>query len=174
MAHIHRERKHKSEKPSSSFFSLFWPRIYDISQTFHELSMWAISVLKRIFFSKYNDSSSSTFIQPAVRTQIHLKHNQKHYKRSLSLPQSDLLLIVIFQSYNPSSSSLACSTEGTCGKRTLHQLHTLRVQGEPFLYLLENYHIPPVPRCSNLLQLFHKCLVSYYWSESCQIAHHKL
>lgn len=63
---------------------------------------------KKDFFSKFKDSSS-TFIQPVVRTQIHLKHNQKYYKQSLSLPQSDLLLIIIFQSYNPSSSSLACS-----------------------------------------------------------------
>lgn len=173
MAHIHRERKHKSEKPSSSFFSLVMTQnLWYLTNFSYIINVSNIS-FKKDFFSKYN-SSSSTFIQPAVRTQIHLKHNQKHYKRSLSLPQSDLLLIVIFQSYNPSSSSLACSTEGTCGKRTLHQLHTLRVQGEPFLYLLENYHIPPVPRCSNLLQLFHKCLVSYYWSESCQIAHHKL
>lgn len=32
----------------------------------------------------------------------------------------------------------------------------------------------PDPRCCNLLQLFHNCLVSYYWSGSCQIVRHRL
>lgn len=60
---------------------------------------------------------------------------------------------------------------GTCGKRTLHQLHD-RESGSIFTWELPG--IPVVPRCSVLLQLFHKCLVNYYWYESRQIAHHKL
>lgn len=53
-------------------------------------------------------------------------------------------------------------------------LDMLKIRQEPVLYFLDNYHIPPVSACSHLLQLFHKCLVSCYWSEGCQTAHHKL
>lgn len=105
------------------------------------------------------------------------EYQKNYYKTSISSPQPELLV----QDNIPNLSPPSCSSmqpEGTCGKRTLQQLHTQHVQGEgggnPSLYLTEKCHTLLVPRCSNLLQLFHKCLVSYYWSESCQIAHHKL
>lgn len=98
----------------------------------------------------------------------------KLLQTSLSLLWSDLLPLIIQCLETPCSSSSSLAWRKLSKNDIVSTLNTLKIWMEPVLYFLDNYYFPPVPTCSNLLQLFHKCLVSCYWSEGCQTAHHKL
>lgn len=96
----------------------------------------------------------------------------KLWQTSLSLLWSDLLPLITPCLETPPTARLP---EENCQKNDIvSTLNTLKIRKEPVLYFLDKYYIPPVPTCRNLLPLFHKCLVSCYWSEGCQTAHHKL
>lgn len=138
--------------------------------------------LESPFFAFYNLKPRG-FPQTVDEIQQNTRANKAEYQKKptikhLSSAQPELFVQDNIPNLSPPPACSSMQPEGTCGKRTLQQLHTPHVQGEgggnPSLYLTEKCHTLLVPRCSNLLQLFHKCLVSYYWSESCQIAHHKL
>lgn len=119
---------------------------HNMLQTMFTLSSFLIKILQM-----YYHSSSSLSFSLRVSPNKSLYTSFMPFWRNHSVPPTYV--------WEPAE-------RGHCTKHT----HCIPLEGW-LLYLLENYCIP---RCSNLLQLFHKCLVNYYWSESRQIAHHKL